>query len=86
MGVLGCASGGLSCEAQQQGYVHPMVSRSLLVHCEINMLCERALDLACITEILLDYAAGPLLAQLSPAGTQQKRTVRPEGASVLGFL
>lgn len=38
------------------------------MHNEINALRDRALDLACITKISLDYAAGPLLAQFSPAG------------------
>lgn len=40
----------------------------LSLHSEINTLHDRALDLACITKNLLDDAAGPLLAQLSPAG------------------
>lgn len=38
------------------------------MHNEINALRDRALDLASITKISLDYAAGPLLAQFSPAG------------------
>lgn len=43
-------------------------SLSLRVRNEINALRDRALDLACITKISLDYAAGPLLTQFSPAG------------------
>lgn len=38
------------------------------MHNEINALRDRALDLASVTKISLDYAAGPLLAQFSPAG------------------
>lgn len=48
-------------------------SLSLSVHNDINTQHERALDLACITKIVLGYAAGPLSAQLSPAGTQSKQ-------------
>lgn len=50
----------------------PAASLSLSVHNSINTQHERALDLACITKILLEYAAGPLSAQLSPAGTPSK--------------
>lgn len=46
-----------------QQHPHP-----LSLHSEINTLHDRALDLACSTKTLLDDAAGPLLAQLSPAG------------------
>lgn len=38
------------------------------VHSEINTLHDGAPDLACITEIWWEHAAGPLAAPLSPAG------------------
>lgn len=65
----------------------PAASLSLSVHNSINTQHERALDLACITKILLEYAAGPLSAQLSPAGTpSEERPGKVGGGSLWLFV
>ena len=60
-----------TCRLERDAALQPALASgplSLSAHNEINTLQDRALNLACITKISLDYAAGPLLARFSPAG------------------